>query len=86
MWALVKKLLRGRRFATKDELFNAMSEAWDSIPMDWINKLCRSFRARCTVCIELDGHSLNGHWGRVKAVREALEAEAATPRTGSSGH
>jgi transposase len=86
MWALVKRLLRGKQFDNEDELFDAMSAAWDSIPMDWINKLCRSFPARCTVCIELDGHNLNGHGGRVMQVREALEAEAATPRTESSGH
>jgi hypothetical protein len=77
MWAIVKKRLRGRRFANEDELFAAMSEAWNAIPMKKINKLVQSFLARCKVCVDLGGHCLNGHWGLTKKARKEMDASSA---------
>jgi hypothetical protein len=59
MWAIVKKKLKGRRFADEGELFKAVSEAWDSIEMTTINNLVNSFPARCQVCVEVNGACLN---------------------------
>jgi hypothetical protein len=72
-WADMKRALKGRFFANEDELFAAVSEAWEGLSMGRINKLYASFLARCQVCIELGGACLNGHWGRVTEVREEME-------------
>jgi hypothetical protein len=72
MWAISKELVKGRKFTDEDELFTAISEAWDSIPIDVVNRLVNSFRARCRVCLELNGGCLNRHWQRVSKLAEQL--------------
>jgi transposase len=72
MWAITKELVKGRRFNDEDDLFAAISEAWDSIPLDTVNRLVNSFRARCRVCLELNGGCLNRHWQRVSKLAEQL--------------
>jgi hypothetical protein len=64
------------RFNDQDELFAAISRAWDSIEMGTINALVNSFRARCRVCVELNGGCLNRHWKRVSKVAEQLANES----------
>ena len=65
LWALIKRILKGKRFGSRTELINAVKDAWDKIPIDLINKLVSSWLARLTVCERLDGRSLNGHWNEV---------------------
>jgi hypothetical protein len=72
MWAIIKKQLKGMRFSDKDELFEAISAAWDSIDTNVVNDLVKSFRARCRVCVELNSASLNAHWKRVAEVGDEL--------------
>jgi hypothetical protein len=60
------------RFSDKDELFEAISAAWDSIDTNVVHDLMKSFRARCRVCVELNGASLNPHWKRVAEVGDEL--------------
>jgi hypothetical protein len=54
--------LKGRTFQSDDELFAAIEIAWNEIPEDEIDKLVGSFRARCQVCVEIEGECFNGHW------------------------
>jgi hypothetical protein len=61
VWALIKRKLKGLRFANADALFAAIFQVWEEILQDVIDNLCGSFSARCQVCIELSGSSLNGH-------------------------
>jgi hypothetical protein len=68
----VKAMLKGQRFKDPNELFTAMSAAWDSIDMPWVNVLTRTFRARCRVSVDVGGSCLNRHWGRVKAAGREL--------------
>jgi hypothetical protein len=77
MWALTKEPVKGMRFNDEDELFAAVSQAWDSIPINIVNGLVNSFRARCRVCVELGGGCLNRHWRRVSKVAEQLARQAA---------
>jgi hypothetical protein len=72
-WADMKHNLKGRAFVDENDLFTAVSEVWERVSMDRINKLCASFLARCQVCIELGGACLNGHWSRVTEVRDEME-------------
>jgi hypothetical protein len=44
-----------------DTIFAAIFQIWDQIPQDVIDNLCESFPARCQVCVELSGSSLNRH-------------------------
>jgi hypothetical protein len=71
MWAIVKRKLKGRRFADGDELFAAMSQAWGETSQEEIDHLCSSFNARCQVCIKHQGQSLNRHWHEVHAIHHA---------------
>jgi hypothetical protein len=75
MWALAKEPVKGMRFNDEDELFAAISQAWDSIDVDTVNRLVNSFRARCPVC--LGGCCLNRHWKRVSKVAEQLARQTA---------
>jgi hypothetical protein len=69
MWPLVKKKLKGMRFADQNQLFKAVCEAWNAIELETVNSLVHSFPARCQVCIEVGGDYLNQHWARVGKVQ-----------------
>jgi hypothetical protein len=75
LWAIIKRTLRGRRFASADELFNETVKAWDEIPQSVIDNLCSSFAARCSVCIDIGGKALNGHWRAVHKVHHEMHPE-----------
>jgi hypothetical protein len=66
MWAIIKRRLKGRRFANGDELFDALSREWADIYPEAINNLCSSFKSRCEVCAKHEGASLNGYWPEVR--------------------
>jgi hypothetical protein len=67
IWSIIKRKLRGMRFNTIQELFDAAVAAWRGIGQDVIDNLLGSFRARCVVCLRHGGACLNGHWGEVHA-------------------
>jgi hypothetical protein len=74
VWAYIKRKLKGRRFANADELFAALSQEWEAIPQEMIDDFCSSFRARCQVCVNHGGQSLNRHWGEVHAIHHPIQA------------
>jgi hypothetical protein len=79
MWAIVKRKLRGSRFATADDLSHAAAEAWDSVDQEVIDNLCSSFVARCRVCVDLRGESLNGHWRTVHRIHHEFDPANTPP-------
>jgi hypothetical protein len=75
VWALIKRKLKILRFANADPFFTAIFQVWDEILQDMIDNLCGSFPARCQVCVELSGSSLNGHWREVHRVHHEPDRE-----------
>jgi hypothetical protein len=71
IWAYIKKMLKRKAFKTADELFAEISEVWVAIPDEIIQNFHSSFWARCLVCQQHDGHSLNGHWKEVHDLHHA---------------
>jgi transposase len=74
VWAYIKRQLKGRRFANADDLFAAISQEWQAIPQDMIDRFCSSFKARCQVCVNHHGASLNRHWSEVHDLHHPEEA------------
>ena len=68
IWALIKWNLRGRSFGSEDELFAALKEEWNKLDPKQVHTLWESYWARCRVCINIGGKSLNGHWKEVHDV------------------
>jgi hypothetical protein len=68
MWAMIKRKLKGQRFANGDSLFQRIAQAWADVSQQEIDNLCSSFRARCHVCAQHGGQSLNGRWTEVHRV------------------
>jgi transposase len=65
IWAYMKNRLKGRRFGTEDQLYNALVEEWTNLSPDMVRNFTSSFHARCKVCYDIKGESLNGHWAQV---------------------
>ena len=72
LWALIKKMLKGKRFRNREELIKSVQEEWNKIPIDLINNLISSWPARLTICERLGGKSLNGHWNEVHHEHQRL--------------
>jgi hypothetical protein len=68
IWSLLKRRLKGRIFKNIEEMFQEIKLEWNSIPQNVIDSLVSSFKARCLVCINHLGGSLNGHWKEVHAL------------------
>jgi hypothetical protein len=68
LWSVIKRKLKCRTFQNDDELFSAIEIVWNEIPEAEIDKLVGSFRARCQVCVEIEGECVNGHWWRVHQI------------------
>ena len=49
----------------KEEIFNKLSELWDSIPNEIIHSYYSSFKARLQACLQHQGACLNGKWADV---------------------
>jgi hypothetical protein len=79
VWALIKGKLKGLRFANADALVAAIFQVWQAIPQDVIDNLCVSFPARCQVCVEMSGSSLNEHWREEHGVHHELDRENLPP-------
>ena len=65
IWNLLKQKLRGKNFTSEDELFNALSDAWNNLSNEEVHNYWESYWARCKICLEIGGASLNGHWNEV---------------------
>ena len=65
IWSIIKKQLRGKKFKTKEELFNAIRQAWLGIPNKIIENLISSLPSRCQVCLNHNGECLNQFWAEV---------------------
>jgi hypothetical protein len=65
MWKIVNGKLRGQQFLGDDDVFVAISDAWNAIEMTIVDNLCQSFLRRCKVCFDLGGESLNRPWREV---------------------
>jgi hypothetical protein len=79
VWALIKRMLKGLRFANADALFAAIFQVWEEILQDVIDNLYGSFQGRCQVCVELSGSSLIGHWREVHRMYHELDHENVHP-------
>ena len=51
VWAIVKEKLAGKRFKTKDELWQSLQEAWNSITALQLMKLVESMPRRMNALI-----------------------------------
>jgi hypothetical protein len=65
IWALLKSRCDLSSIRCPQDLDNALKEAWDSIDLETVNHYIDSFLARLTVCTQINGASLNGHWATV---------------------
>lgn len=68
IWSWIKRELAGKTFRTEEELFDAVEALWNSMPNDFVDEFYRSFQARCIVCMQHNGESLNGKWSKVKRI------------------
>jgi hypothetical protein len=75
VWSIIKRNLRGRKFADKEELFKAAQDEWKKIPGHVIRNLVGSFLARCEMCVKLNGACLNGHWREVHRLHHQADPE-----------
>lgn len=66
VWDYMKKKVNYKLYNSEIEYFNAISECWYNIPNDIIHNFHSSFLARCNICSNIQGESLNGHWKDVK--------------------
>ena len=71
VWGYIKKRLEGKKFDNVDQLFNAIKNEWDAIPNEIIHNFYSSFIARCQVCLQNNGQSLNGNWTEVNHVHNS---------------
>ena len=55
LFSIVKKKLRGRRFTSDQDLFDAASQAWNTIPIDMLINLVDSMPDRINAVIEANG-------------------------------
>jgi transposase len=79
VWSWIKRELAGKEFANPNQLFAAIQQVWGTIEPEKIDNLVGSFRARCQVCLNLDGACLNGHWNEVH--REHHKNDPTVPET-----
>jgi hypothetical protein len=62
-WAILKKVVAVLNPRTLEEPKTALETAWDGIPPETIDKLCKSFKKRLMMCSEKRGQSIsNGLW------------------------
>ena len=80
IWDYLKMKLANMTFKSKEELFYALSHAWNEIPNNTINNYYTSFLARCTVCSRINGESLNGHRKQVKEIHNQYKIQLVVVR------
>lgn len=55
LWGEVERKLRGQKFKKPDDLFQAVDQAWHSIPEAFIEKLIESMPRRCQAILKAKG-------------------------------
>ena len=62
----------------KEELFFVFSYEWNAIPNNIINNFYSSFLARCNICSQINGDSLNSHWKEVNKFHDQYRTNLVT--------
>ena len=75
LWDYLKQRIKGRNFTSGEELFDALFHEWNSIPDEVIHNCYSSFKARCEVCVKINGQCLNGHWTDMHSYHDAYRTE-----------
>ena len=75
IWDYMKSQISGYYFDSKEQLFFFLKRLWNSIPKSRIHNFYSSFIARCKICNEIGGESLNGHWKQVKKAHDEYRTE-----------
>lgn len=75
VWGYIKQRLQGVKFTSVDQLFNAIEAEWNSIPDQILHNFYSSFIARCAICSQNNGESLNGHWTDVHHVHDSYRTQ-----------
>lgn len=72
-------------FKTREQLFYALSHAWNEIPNDTINRYYSSFLARYKVCSSINGESLNSHWKKVNKIHDTYRTQMVVEKNPITG-
>ena len=62
----MEQWLAGKHFDSKEQLFQAINNEWMTIPDEKLHNYYSSFLARCYICRQNNGDSLNGKWKEIK--------------------
>jgi hypothetical protein len=73
VWSNLKNRVSLKKISNQNDLDREIRNAWDAIDQNSINNYVDSFPARLHACINLEGHSLNGHWGLVHQIHHENE-------------
>lgn len=55
----IKRIIKGRKFNSKQELKEEIQKIWDEFPQNSIDKLCLSFQSRLRTVINFNGESIS---------------------------
>lgn len=59
LWGAIKRIINRQRIETKEELIQAVMDAWDQFPQESIHRLVLSFHARLRTLIHENGESIS---------------------------